>query len=411
MTMQRTYFSILFFIRRTRLLKNGEAPIGLRITMNGRRAELQLGRSVDAGRWNAQRGCAVGKDRKTLELNQYLEVVRTKIYQFYRELMEADRPITAEMLKRLYSGEGDTPKMLLEVFREHNRKYRELLGKDYVKGTVLRYERTVRYLEELLQTKYNRTDIPLREITPAFVLEFEHFIKASKGCAQNATVKYLKNLKKIIRLALTNKWMSDDPFQEMRFHQTQSNRDFLTEEDLKQLLVKTFDVPRLEVVRDIFAFCSLTGLAFTDVQHLTPAHISQDDTGCYWIRKSREKTNNMCNIPLLDIPRMLVEKYSSHPECVRKGVVFPVPSNQKMNAYLKEIADVCGIKKSVSSHQARHTFACVALANKVSMESIAKMLGHSDIRTTKIYAKLMDKTVSEEMDVLRQKFSLCHEES
>ena len=200
--------------------------------------------------------------------------------------------------------------------------------------------------------------------------------------------------------------MSDDPFQEMRFHQTKSNRDFLTEEELHKLISKDFDVSRLEVVRDIFAFCCLTGLAFTDVQHLTPAHISRDNTGSYWIRKPREKTNNMCNIPLLDIPRMLVEKYNSHPECSRKGTVFPVPSNQRMNSYLKEIADICGIKKSITSHVARHTFACVALANKVSMESIAKMLGHSDIRTTKIYARLMDKTVAEEMDVLRQKFSV-----
>ena len=355
MSMQRNYFSILFFIRRTRQLKNGEAPIGLRITMNGQRAELQIKRSVPEKCWNAQKGCAIGKDRKTLELNQFLEMTRTKIYQIYRELSQDGKPINADIMKRYYNGEGDSPKMLLEVFREHNKKYRELMDKDYVMGTVLRYERTVRYLEEMLQTKYDRSDIPLLEINNAFILEFEHFIKVNKNCAQNATVKYLKNLKKIIRLALANKWINDDPFYDIHFHLTQSNREFLTEEELDIIIKKDFDIPRLETVRDIFVFCSLTGLAFTDIQHLTPENISTDNTGGYWIRKPREKTNNMCNIPLLDMPRMIAEKYRNHPECIRKNVVLPVPSNQRMNSYLKEIADVCGIKKTLSTHTPRHT--------------------------------------------------------
>ena len=404
MTVTKSYFSILFFIRRTRLLKNGEAPISLRITMDGQRAEMQIKRSVDEKHWNASKGCATGKDRKTMELNQYLDMLRTKIYQIHRELQQDGKPINADILKRQLNGEGDTPKMLLEVFREHNKKYRELMGKDYVKGTVLRYERTVRYLEEMLQAQYRMSDIPLKELNHEFVQNFEHFIKVEKNCAQNATVKYLKNLKKITKEALINKWISDDPFQEIRFHQTQSNRDFLTEEELNRLINKEIDIPRLEVVRDVFVFCSLTGLAFTDVQHLTPEHIMQDNTGGYWIRKPREKTNNMCNIPLLDVPRLIAEKYKGHPECIKRGVVLPIPSNQRMNSYLKELADICGIKKNLSTHVARHTFACVAIANKVSMESIAKMLGHTDIRTTKIYARLLDRTVSEEMNVLRQKF-------
>lgn len=162
--MQRNYFSILFFIRRTRLLKNGEAPIGLRITVNGQRAEMQIKRSVPEERWNASKGCAVGKDRKILELNQYLESVRTKIYQIHRELVQEDKPVTGETLIRKFNGEGESPKMLLEIFREHNRKYSELLDRDYAKGTVLRYERTVRYLEEMLQSQYSRKDIALKEL-------------------------------------------------------------------------------------------------------------------------------------------------------------------------------------------------------------------------------------------------------
>lgn len=404
--MDRNYFSILFFIKKSKLLKNGEAPICLRITINGQRAEVQIKRSVEVSLWNSNKECAIGKERKHQELNHYLETVRTKVLRIHRELEQDGKPITAEILKRHFYGEGESPKMLLEVFREHNKKYRELLDKDVVLGTVLRYERTVRYLEEFMKEKYRFSDIPLKNINQEFVKEFEHFIKTEKDCAQNATVKYLKNLKKIIRNALVNKWMDDDPFVEIRFHQTASNREFLTEEELNKLIEKEFTILRMEVVRDIFVFCSLTGLAFTDVQHLKPEHIFRNMDGSYWIRKTREKTDNMCNIPLLDLPMKLIHKYQNHPECVRKGVVMPVPCNQRMNSYLKEIADICGIQKTLSTHIARHTFACLAIANKVSTESIAKMLGHTDIRTTKIYARVLDRTVSDEMQILRGKFAV-----
>lgn len=404
--MERNYFSILFFIRKTKLLKNGEAPICLRITVNGRRAEVQIKRSVEVSKWNSSKECAIGKDNKSLELNHYLETIRTKILKIHRELEQDDKPVTAEILKCRYYGEGDTPKMLLAVFEEHNNKCRELIGKDYVTGTVLRFERTARYLAEFIKQSYKLSDIPVKDVDYSFIHNFEHFVKTEKDCKQNATVKYLKNLKKVIKIVLINQWISVDPFAEIHFKQTQSNRDFLLEDEIQKILEKQFDIPRLEVVKDIFIFCCFTGLAFTDVQHLTPEHIICDNRGEYWVRKPREKTNNMCNIPLLEIPLLLINKYKSHPECERKNIVFPVPTNQRMNSYLKEIADICGIKKNLTTHIARHSFACIALANKVSMESIAKMLGHTDIKTTKIYAKVLDRTISEEMQTLRQKFAV-----
>ena len=384
--MERNYFSILFFIKRTKLLKNGEAPICLRLTVNGKRAEVQIKRSVEVNKWNNQKECAIGRDNKTLELNHYLETVRTKILRIHRQLEQDNKPITAEILKCHYYGESETPKMLLEVFKEHNQKCSELIGKDYVRATVMYYERTARYLSEFIKQNHRLSDIPLKDIDYNFIQAFEHFVKTVKNCQQNATVKHLKNFKRIIRIALLNHWIISDPFAEIHFKQTPTNRDFLLEEELQLILRKQFNIPRLETVKDIFIFCCFTGLAFTDVQHLTPEHILCDNKGEYWIRKPREKTTNMCNIPLLEIPLKLIDKYKHHPECERKNIVFPVPSNQRMNSYLKEIADLCGIKKNLSTHVARHSFTCIALANKVSMESIAKMLGHSNIKTTKIYA-------------------------
>lgn len=200
--------------------------------------------------------------------------------------------------------------------------------------------------------------------------------------------------------------MDTDPFFDIQFKYTPTNREFLVEEEIRLLLEKEFSIPRLEVVRDIFVFCCFSGLAFTDVQHLRAEHIFCDNNNEHWIRKPREKTNNMCNIPLLDIPKQILKKYKNHPECLRKGCLLPVPSNQKMNGYLKEVGELCGIQKTLSTHVARHSFACLTLANKVSMESIAKMLGHTDIRTTKTYARVLDRTISDEMQTLKQKFSV-----
>lgn len=252
----------------------------------------------------------------------------------------------------------------------------------------------------------NCADIPLKSINYEFITKFEHFIKTQKGCAQNATVKYLKNLKKITKTAILKKWISEDPFADIHFKQTKTNRDFLNESELRRIIAKDIDIERLQTVRDIFIFCSFTGLAFTDVKHLKAEHIVQADDGRWWIRKAREKTDNMCDIPLLDIPRLILEKYKSRPDYSERGFLLPVPSNQRMNGYLKEIADICHIKKKLSTHLARHTFASLAIANKVSLESIAKMLGHTDIRTTRIYAKIMNSTIAFEMQTLQDKFAL-----
>ena len=391
MSMERNYFSVLFYIKKAKLLKNGEAPICLRITVNGKRAEIQIKRSVEIDKWNARRECAIGKDRKYLELNHYLETVRTRVLRIHRELEQDDKPITAEILKKLFYGEKQTPKMLLEVFKEHNAKYRELIGKDVVKATVLRYERTVRYLEEFLKKEYRLNDIPLCNINREFISNFEFFIKTEKSCAQNTTVKYLKNLKKIITLALTNKWMTDNPFFGVRFKQTQSNREFLSEEELHIIMEKEFNIPRLEIVRDIFVFCCLSGLAFTDIKHLRPGHITKDPNGEDWIRKPREKTNNMCHIPLLDIPALIAEKYKNNPICVQKNMVLPVPCNQRMNSYLKEIADMCGITKKLTTHCRRHSCAVLLLTLGADIYTVSKILGHRSVRATQVYAKIVDK--------------------
>lgn len=406
MAMKKTTFAVNFFLKKSKLLKNGESPICMRITVNGKRAEVQIKRSIETEKWNSLKGCAIGKDKKHQEINLYLDTIRNKVCQIHRQLEADGKPITADAIKNIYYGGHENPKMLIEIFNEHNLEYRELIDKEYAKGTVLRYERTVRYLEEFIGEQYKAKDIPLKSVNYEFITKFEHFIKRNKGCAQNATVKYLKNLKKITKIALIKKWITEDPFSEIRFKQTKTAREFLNEGELRMIICKNIEIERIQTVRDIFVFCCLTGLSFTDVKNLKEEHLVQDNDGKWWIRKAREKTNNMCDIPLLDIPKFILDKYKSHPTHTEKGLLLPVPSNQHMNGYLKEIADICDIKKNLSTHIARHTFASIAISNQVSIESIAKMLGHADIRTTKIYAKIMNSKIDHEMQTMKDKFAL-----
>ncbi|MDR2918822.1 MAG: site-specific integrase, partial [Tannerella sp.] len=212
-------------------------------------------------------------------------------------------------------------------------------------------------------------------------------------------IKHLKIFKKVVRIALANDWMQKDPFASVRFRLDEVHVDFLTMEELGALINKQLSVKRLSQIRDVFVFCAFSGLAFVDVKGLRQEHITKDNNGRMWIRKPREKTNNMCNIPLLQIPQDILEKYKDDRECQLRGQLLPVPTNQKMNAYLKELADLCGINKRLTSHVARHSFSTsVALANKVSMENVAKMLGHSSTRMTQHYARILDQSIAEDMD-------------
>lgn len=208
----------------------------------------------------------------------------------------------------------------------------------------------------------------------------------------------MKCLKKITNRSLANEWISKDPFTGIKFHEKEVNREFLTWDELQTVINKEFELPRIDLVRDIFIFCAFTGLSFIDVKQLTAEHIVIDRSGNHWIRKARQKTKNMCNIPLLDVPLAIIEKYKGYPLCEKQKVLLPVPCNQKMNSYLKEIADLCGIKKNLSTHSARHSYATsVCLANGVSIENVAKMLGHSNISMTKRYARVLDQSILNDM--------------
>lgn len=397
--MKRKTFRVLFFLRKGKLLKNGQAPICMRITVDGGTAEIQIKRSVLVDSWNQNKECLKGKGRDADELNRYIESTRTRLYQIYRELEEADKLITAEKIKNIYYGNDEKSKTLLQVFSEHNEQCRALIGKDYAFKTVQRYDSTVRYLKEFMLAKYKLKDIDLSEITPSFIKGFEVFLKVEKQNSQNAAIVRLKHIKKMTCIALDNDWLKKSPFTGIKFKTEETNPEFLTIEEIQLIFSQKFTIRRLEQVKDIFIFCCMSGLSFTDVQQLSIEHIVKDQSGKLWIRKTRQKTKNMCNIPLLPIAVQLIEKYQEHPDCIKTGKLLPVPSNQRMNSYLKEIADICGISKRLTTHVARHSYATsVCLANGVSIENVAKMLGHSDTKMTQHYARVLDRSIMRDME-------------
>ena len=278
------------------------------------------------------------------------------------------------------------------------------MGIDLAAATAERYETCLKHTLAFIRHTYRRDDIELERVDRRFIEDFGFFLKTSCGCSHNTTMKYLGNFKKIIRLALSRKWMEEDPFAEIRFSLQPVKHEMPEKAEVERLMHKEIDIPRLAQTRDLFIFCCFTGLAFSDIKQLAPEHIVTDMQGHRWIRKPRQKTGNMCNIPLLEIPEEILKRYRTDPECLAHIVLLPVTSNQKMNVYLKELADICGIRKNLSTHCVRHFFATYTLAHGVSIESVAKMLGHSNTNMTRHYAKVLDQTILREMSKSPEEF-------
>ncbi len=260
-------------------------------------------------------------------------------------------------------------------------------------------------MKSFIASKYHKSDFELKQIKHGFIEDFEFYMKTVKHTSHNSTMKHIKNFKKIVKHALANNLIDNDPFVNFKITNKKVDRGFLTNKELTILMHKKFSIDHLQTVKDCFVFSCFTGLAHSDLKRLSPENLQLDDNNKLWIITKRVRTNSQSNIPVLPVVAEIIEKYSEHPYCQDKNVILPVLSNQKMNAYLKEIGDLCGIEKKFTSHLARHTFATtVTLNNDVPIESVSKMLGHSSLEMTKIYARLLDKKVGKDMEHFHEKF-------
>jgi site-specific recombinase XerD len=395
--MQRATFKVLFYVKHTKQLKDGTIPVFARITVNNCRTEFSLQRSVSVGQWDSDKGMAKGKTKQNIELNAYLETVKTNLFIKKREIEETGVTVTVESLKKAYMGLDENKKTILELFREHNEKCKLLENIDFAPGTVVKYVTTLKHLERFISIVLGKSDLLMKEVNPMVIKDFEIYLKTVGKCSNNTAVKYVHNFKKIVRIAVANGWMKVDPYANMSFRKDAVDMDFMDAKELERLMKKNFDIDRIQQVKDVYVFCCFTGLAFSDVKSLCKQDIVDND-GRQWIKKKRQKTKNWCHIPLLEPALEILKKYEDNPQCVKKGLLLPVLTNQKMNAYLKEIADLVGINKHLSTHTARHTFATtVTLGNQVSMEVVSKMLGHSSMEMTKKYARVVDDLIKKDM--------------
>ena len=387
------------------MLNNQEVPIYLRVTVDGERQEVSIRRSIDPSYWNEKGGYVKHTAPNAGAINAMLNQIRMQIYKHEKELNDKGKIVTAHALKiALFKSDEDDKKMLLQVYQEHNANLKLRIDKGVSKATFIRHETSRRNLERFIQYKYNQADFYVRDINQAFISSYETWLRTVRNCSNNSTVKYIKNFRKIIKLALDNDWIKADPMRNLNYTLEEVDKPFLNEKELSAIMKKELAIPRIVQVRDIFVFCCFTGLAFIDVKNLTSNDIVEGNGGSLWIKKQRHKSKQWAHIPLLPITKQIIDRYSNHPECIRKGVLLPVRSNQKMNGYLKEVADLCGITKNLTTHCARHTFATtVTLANNISIESVSKMLGHSSLSMTKKYARILDSTIGKEMNRLAEK--------
>lgn len=399
----RSTFSVYFFVKKDKQKANGNYPIFVRITIDGVASRFNSKTDVPPNAWNAIAERAIGRSAEILQINRLLDEIKASLHTIYHDMQRRDNYVTAEKVKNEFLGHTENHDTILNLFLKHNDDVKQLVGISKTPATYQKYDVTRRHLAEFIQRKYNVSDISIKEITPMFITDFELYLRTACKCGANTTAKFMQFFKRIILIASNNGMIVGDPFANYKIRLERVDRGYLSEDELKIIMKKKLASERLTQVRDLFMFSSFCGLAYSDMAALTQDNIRKSFDGKLWIITKRKKTNTNVNVPLLDIPKMILKKYEGK---LPNGKILPVISNQKLNAYLKEIADVCGIKKNLTFHLARHTFSTtVTLAKGVPIETVSKMLGHTNIETTQIYARITNSKIGNDMEGLSEKFA------
>ncbi|MCK0115001.1 site-specific integrase [Gelidibacter sp. F63206] len=398
-------FSILFWVYAKRAINN-KANIYVRITLDGQRVNISLKRKVDITSWDEKLQRATGRGKDARILNQYLNEVQTKIQRIYEQFKSEDRGLNPQMIKARFLGEDKNNLSFHGLIIYYNEKMQHKLHRN----TMAHYKTSQRYMSEFISMEFNMNDIPLAKLKYSFIVGFESFLRSyipKSGQAKignNTAMKHIKRLRRMVTLAYRMEWIDRDPFVNFKMKIEKKERGFLTMTELQAVEDLTSAIERLVVVRDLFVFSCYTGISYSDIIELTSKNIVSGIDGNPWIMATRTKTGTPFKIPLLPKAGHLIGKYSEHVRTCDTDYLLPKLSNQKLNSYLKEIADLCGIKKNLTFHMARHTFATtVTLSNGVPIETVSKLLGHTKLSTTQIYARVVERKVSDDMTLLKSK--------
>ena len=399
-------FGVAFYLKKQKANQAGKSPIYARITVNGKRIEISVKRSIEDNNWNPVKGMAKGSREEITKLNKYLDQFKAGIIDNYQQLLLQKKFITAELLKEKVTGADQAEFTLCKLMEYHNTEQLQVLEP----GTMKNYYTTQKYIKEFIKNRFKTSDKYLSELSYKFITDFEYYLrnrtpeKGQKQLNNNGLMKHIERFCKMVNLAVRLEWIDRNPFHAYQLKFDKVEREYLTKDELARIEAKKFNIVRLQVVQDLFVFSCYTGLAYIDVFNLTPANLIEKSENNIWIATNRQKTNEPVRVPLLPKALAIIEKYKGHPQALAEGKVLPVLSNQKLNSYLKEIADTCDITKPLTFHIARHTFATtVTLTNGVPIETVSKLLGHSKLNTTQIYAKVVESKLGDDMAQLSKR--------
>ncbi len=396
---------INFSLRKNRESADGKSPIYVRFTIKNKRVDLSTGIFVPQDQWDENKQHVKGKIPGARVLNERLDKMKTEIQDIYNQLRSSSEEFDATTIKnRLLNAEES--KGVLFVFDYYLNSILAKLNKGYSMETYKHYKSSRKRLAEFISTQLKKTDMPIQSINYKFLDSFDIYIKKDFNNQQNTAWNYHKHLRRVLNLAISLDYIDKNPYSKFKVGLDETHREILSLEELQRLEDKNIQIERLSVVRDIFVFACYTGLSFSDIAKLSRIHLQHGADGKEWIIIDRSKTNNRCRIPILPKAREILKRYEDYPKISNKDILLPVLTNQKMNSYLKELGDICDINKNITMHIARHTFATsVTLSNGVPIETVSKILGHTSLKTTQIYAKVLDKKISEDMDLLQAKLN------
>src|SRR5690606_15107773 len=403
--MQKNNRLTINFFTRKHKVQSENRIVYCRITIDGERTDFSINREIKTNLWDNSRKRGKGFSNYVISLNKYLDQIYTGLHEAHRLLMAEGKVITPLAIKARFFGEDEGGKTLKQLISYHNGTMHTSLRP----GTRKNYHITERCISLFLKEEYGIEDIKLKKLNYRFISDFEQYLRKYRPstrttCTNNGATKHMERLKKMSRLAVRLDWITKDPFENYKLRFEKTEREYLTKRELRLIEETTFTKEGVEKCKDVFLFSCYTGLSYIDVKALTPDHLLKGIDGNEWLFTKRIKTDEKLKIPLLPQAKEIIKKYEDSAERRITKVLLPVYSNQKVNNYLKEICKACKINKKVTFHTARHTFATtVTLSNGVPIETVSKMLGHTKLSTTQIYARVLEKKVSEDMRILVEK--------
>lgn len=409
MNEKKSTFKVLFYLKKKAERADGKVPVMLRITVDGEIAQMSAKLFVTPELWDLTAGKVSGKSAEAININLLLEQIKARIVNHYNRILQEDDFVTAEKVKNAFLGIGVMNNSLMKDFSDFNIEFEKMVKSgSRSPSTYTKYKSVYTHLSNFLKEKHNRTDIAYRELTENFVNDFDAYLRDIKRLSHNTVWMYMMPLLHFTSEAWKNGIIKTDPFRNYDSASKETDRIYLTEEELQKVATVELRLAQTQLVRDIYLFCCWTGLSHTDVCSLSFSEIQKSDfDGRYWIITRRNKSEVSSNIPLLDIPLKIIEKYKG---LAKGNKVFPVPSDKSCNTQLLRIAVACGIQKEFTFHSSRHTFATtVILNNGGSIEALSKMMGHKNITTTQIYAKITNEKISRDIQNIAGNLSKLQE--